>query len=346
MKRIAYLVVVIFLARGTTDDKAAKVLAANNIKAAYLTSAHLDNPKKISYILKLIEETELNAVVIDIKESAVYLKPRHIQTIRRLKERGIYTIGRIVVFQDSVLARERPDLAIKTREGKLWRSGRFSWNRFWTDPASAEVAAYNIGVAKRAIDAGLDELNFDYIRFPSDGNMHDIVYPVWDGATPKHIVMERFFVRLRQELKAYKPSIVLSVDIFGYVFLNGAEMGIGQRLEDATKYFDVLSPMPYPSHYHCQEFGVPDPNTQPFLVYDRTLSAGLAKLTKMGVSPIIRPWIQDFSIRNIYGCGPPVKYGTVEIRDEIRASQKHGCAGFMLWNPSSTFTQNALSGKK
>ncbi len=319
---------------------------SDNIKAAYLTSAHLDNPAKISYILKLIEETKLNAVVIDIKDSAVYLKPRHIQTIKRFKERGIYTIGRIVVFQDSVLARKRLDLAIKTKEGELWRSGRFLWNRFWTDPASAEVAAYNIEVAKQAIDAGLDELNFDYIRFPSDGNMHNIVYPAWDGVTPKHVVLERFFARLQRELKAYKPSIILSADIFGYVYLNGAELGIGQRLEDIVKYFDVLAPMPYPSHYRCQEFGIPDPNTQPFLVYDRTLAAGLSRFARIGTLPVTRPWIQDFSIRNIYGCGNPVKYDAFMVGEEIRALRKHGCGGFMLWNAGSTFTREALLDEK
>jgi hypothetical protein len=318
------------------------------IKAAYLTSACLSSAKKIDYLLKLINETELNAIVIDVKESAVYLNKQHLKTIKMFKDRGIYTIARIVVFQDSVLATKRPDLAIKRHNGTLWMSGRPVWKRYWTDPASNEVASYNIAIAKRAIDAGFDEVQFDYIRFPSDGPMNDIVYPFYDGQTPKHEVMEKFFARLRSELKAYNPSVILAIDMFGYVLQNGANWGIGQRLEGVAKYFDVLSPMAYPSHYRCKEFGIPDPNTAPFTVYDRTLAIGRGRLEKQGIpAPIIRPWIQDFSIRNIYGCGiPAVKYDADKIKAEFAACRKNGSTGFMLWNATSRFTREALLPKK
>ena len=259
------------------------------------------------------------------------------------KDDGIYTIGRMVVLQDTKLAQQRPDLAIKTREGGFWYSGRAAWNRYWVDPASPEVAKYNIEIAKKGIDAGLDEIQFDYIRFPSDGDMNDIVYPVWDGKTPKYEVMRNLFSRLKSELKAYKQDIVLSIDVFGHVYSQGQELSVGQRLEDIAEFFDVVSPMAYPSHYRCGEFNIPDPNYEPFKIYDLTLAAGLTKLDSIKKWPITRPWIQDFSIRNIYNCGlPAAQYDAGMVRNEISAIQKHNVNGFMLWNAASTFTEKAL----
>ena len=115
----------------------------------------------------------------------------------------------------------------------------------------------------------------------------------------------------------------------------GKEAGIGQDIFNTAKFFDVLSPMAYPSHYHCKEFGVHDPNAHPYLVYHETLSRGLNFLKERNV--VIRPWIQSFSLRNIYGCGPKIPYGSKEVNAQIRAAEDLGIRGFMLWNVANVY---------
>ena len=136
--------------------------------------------------------------------------------------------------------------------------------------------------------------------------------------------------------------MILSIDIFGEVFAYGSEPGIGQKLSDIAEFFDVISPMAYPSHYQCGEFGLKDPNTNPYMVYKRTLEPGLRYLRSIGFKGKVRPWIQDFSIANIYGCGPVVYYGPQEVKAQIKASEELGSAGFMLWNAANNYTKKAL----
>ena len=276
--------------------------------------------------------------------------------IRRFKNSGTYAIGRQVVFQDSYFARKRPDLALRIASGgDFWYSGRRDWKRYWVDMASPVVWDYNIKVAKDGLDMGFDEINFDYIRFPSDGPIERTAngwkeiparYPVWDGKTPKPDILDVFFGRLRRELKAHKAGAVLSIDMYGAAFRNGLEPGVGQKLTSIARHFDVVAPMAYPSHYQCGEFKVRDPNLYPALVYSETLKGGMQILSAAGSSAVVRPWIQDFSIPNIYGCGGSVQYGPKEVRAEIDASRALGINGFMLWNGSSNFTEGAFRPKK
>lgn len=316
----------------------------DNIRAVYLCSSHVFNEKKIVELERLIATTSANAIVIDFKDSN-YISPKKQEwmagLVQRFNKQDAYTIARIVVFQDSFFACLHPEVAVKTSSGQLWTSGRRLWGRYWLDPASSLAREYNIQVAKLAIDAGFDEIQFDYIRFPSDGNMRDICYPFFNSRTMNmEVVMRNVFYEINRSLKAYKPDIVLSVDLFGEVLVFGRVQGIGQNLLDAADYFDVLSPMAYPSHYNCGSFGVHDPNANPYKVYDRTVGEGKRRLADRQV--IIRPWIQDFSIANIYRCGPKIIYTAEMVLMQIRASQKHGAKGFMLWNAGSNFTREAF----
>lgn len=330
----------------------------DNIRAVYLSSGQLENPAKIKELLGLIEATELNAIVIDVKDSKVLLEPRELSTLRFFKERDIYVIGRLITFQDSRLAVERKDLAVRDADGNLFLDGNPKWRRYWVDPAARDAQDWNIEVAKRVIDAGVDEVNFDYIRFP---HQRSLVYPVWDRVVPKFMVLEDFFARLRRELDRHMDArgvrVALSIDVYGYVYLNWSEPGIGQRLLDAAKYFDIVAPMAYPSHYQCNEFGVKDPTLHPALVYERTIREGLELFREEDLAAVTRPWIQDFSVMNIYGCRDPerpeeyvlsrkgnlvVKYGASRVRAQIDAARKLGLHGFMLWNPESDYTRGAL----
>lgn len=317
----------------------------DNVRAVYLAGDFIRDEKKIQYLEGLIKDYNINAVVIDVKDSGVLLDERMKIVHSRFKNLGVYTIARIVTFQDSKLAKQRPDLAIKMSNGEFWYSGSRKWKRWWVDPASEGVWDYNIGIAKKAIDIGFDEIQFDYIRFPTDGPK-DKVYPIWDGRTPKDEVMKKFFARIRKELKTYKPEIKISIDVFGEVFLYSQVKEIGQSLETMHEYFDVISPMAYPSHYSCGEFKYYDPNTEPYGVYFKTLKPGIDKLKGLNSRAKVRPWVQAFSIRNIYGCGgTKTIYGGKEIRKEIKAGKDLGVFGWMLWNPSSSFEKSALDRK-
>lgn len=328
------ILVVIFL---SGQAFCTSIPSPDSVKALYLGSDTIYNKAKIAELERILETTDANGIVIDVKDSTV-ISPEYIRELAaRFHSKGAYTIARIVVFQDSVFARKHPEVAIKTSSGAFWYSGRAVWQRYWVDPASSLVQDYNIDIALRAIDAGFDEIQFDYIRFPTDGNMKDIHYQVFDVEHgDKSAVMEDFFKKIKSRLKARNPNIMISIDLFGEVFVYGKERGIGQHIGDVAKYFDVLSPMAYPSHYQCKEFGVPDPTAHPYLVYQKTLAAGLRHLT--GKNVIIRPWVQDFSINSIYGCGPAVTYTTERVLDQIRAGHDLGINGFMLWNVRSNFS--------
>lgn len=347
-----------------------------DVRAIYLGVNNIYNEKKIAYLENLLQIRDLNAIVIDYKVGKPVEADIMRNVIKRFKDSGAYIICRQVVFQDSYLAKERPDLALRVRspKGELWYSGKKSWQRYWVDMASPEVLRHNIEVAKRGLDAGCEEINFDYIRFPTDGpteivkvevkgKMQDrrvsipISYPIWDKKTTAPEILEKFYAGLRRELKAHKPDVVMSIDIYGKVYQQGFEPAVAQDLLTIVRYFDVVSPMCYPSHYGCEEFKVGknpktgknlyvDPNTIPGRVYDETLAAGNKILEVAGVTTILRPWIQDFSIANIYDCGGVVRYGQDEVVAQISASRRHGAKGIMIWNPSNDYTESAHSLKK
>lgn len=316
----------------------------DDVRAIYFSSDFIYNEKKIQYLENLIKDYNVNAIVIDVKDSGVYTDERMKILHSRFKNLGAYTIARIVTFQDSKLASKRPDLAIKMSGGEFWYSGSRKWKRWWVDPASEEVWDYNIGIAKKAIDIGFDEIQFDYIRFPTDGPK-DKVYPIWDHKTAKDEVLKKFFMKIKKELKAHNPKINISIDVFGEVFSYGEVKEIGQSLRTMHEYFDIISPMAYPSHYRCGEFKYHDPNAEPYGVYFKTLKPGIDKLRGLNSRAKVRPWVQAFSIKNIYNCGPKIIYTGQEIRKEIKAGQDLGVKGWMLWNPSSSFEKSALDNK-
>ena len=231
------------------------------IKAIYSTGWSAGNQNRLSNFIKLIKETELNAIVIDIKDFSGYVlydtkleEPRRYdavearvpkinQTLKQLHDEGIYAIARLSVFQDPRLALARADLAMMSSStGETWKDRK---KLSWIDPAAKESWEYNAAIAKEALERGFDEINFDYIRFASDGNLTDIKYPFWDGKTAKNEVLKDFFSYLRGEMREAR----LSADLFGLVTVDQHDMGIGQHLEDAIPYFDYIAPMVYPSHY-------------------------------------------------------------------------------------------------
>ncbi|PLX28359.1 sugar fermentation stimulation protein [Candidatus Parcubacteria bacterium] len=326
-----------------TDVKNSKP-EKREVKGIYLTAYSAGSTKKIDSIIDLIETTELNAVVIDIKDYSGFLlydsqvelvnelgvKQNRIgdvsELIKKLHEHDIYVIARQTVFQDPVLAERRTDLAIKSKAGGIWRDQN---GLAWVDPTNRQVWDYNVVIAREAIDLGFDEINFDYVRFPSDGNMSLVVYNT--GDKQRYEVMHDFYAFLNTEL-SNEPAYI-SLDLFGYVMERHDGMSIGQRLEDSVDEVDYISPMMYPSHYPSGHLGLSNPAAHPGVVIDNGMQKGMPYFTS-STKAEVRPWLQAFNMGAVYS-------GSL-IRAQIDMVEKYSDGGWLLWNAANRYTSAGL----
>ncbi len=318
------------------------------VRAIYMTSWVAGTTNWRSELVKLIEDTELNAVVVDVKDytgrisfevtdqtlkdigSSEKRIPDIREFINELHGKNIYAIARISVFQDAFLVKKRLDLAVKKKDGGIWRDYK---GIAWLNPASREVWDYTIKIAKEAEAVGFDELNFDYIRYPSDGNMKDIVLPLADGATNKAESMRFFFAYLQKELKPLK--IPLSADLFGLTTWNYDDLNIGQIMEYVEPYFNYICPMVYPSHYPKTFQGYANPANHPYEIIFSAMTKASERLLKATSTPSkLRPWLQDFDLG--------ADYTAEMIRKEKQAVYDAGLTSWMLWNAANKYTRGAL----
>jgi hypothetical protein len=320
-------------------------------KALYLSFYGVGSKALRGPAMKLIEETELNALVIDVKgdrgmipyRSSVPLATevggQKIITVRdaeglmaSFKEKGVYTIARIVVFKDNLLAGARPDLAVKTPTGEPWRDRE---SLAWVDPFRKEVWDYNIQIAVEAAKLGFDEIQFDYVRFP-DSHSPRFSQPSTEEARVKAIT--GFLQEARSKLAPY--NVFTAADVFGYICWNLNDTDIGQKLDPIASAVDYLSPMLYPSGF---QFGIPgfrNPVQNPYEIVYLSLKKAQER-TK--ISPLrFRPWLQAFKDYAF----DRRQFNGKELRDQISASEKFGSHGWMLWNPINQYTTAAESLKK
>jgi hypothetical protein len=318
-----------------------------HVKGIYVTG-YSAGKGDLAGLIYLVKNTELNAMVIDTKADEGWLTYPRTEVpwaeeagalgwliddpaalIARLAKEGVYPIARIVVFKDSIMPLYRPDLAIQSRHGGLWRGD----GNYWLDPYNKENWKYTVALAREAAAIGFREIQFDYIRFPSDGDVHNAVYPAYDG-TPINEVIPAFLRYARASLAEY--GVEVSVDIFGLVPVEPGGMGIGQHLESLSAEVDIICPMVYPSHYGPGNLGIPDPDAAPYDTVYRTLREGVYRLNQAGLDTVIRPWLQDFSIGHIYGAA--------EVRAQIQAAADLGLHEFLLWNAANYYHWGALRG--
>lgn len=315
-------------------------------RGIYLTGWTAGQKPELLRLLALVDRTELNAVVIDIKDcSGRTTYPTQVAAaqragaprddiadlgavVRELHRRRIYAIARLVVFQDPVLARAQPELAVQTPWGAQWREAS---GLMWVDPYSREVWDYNVAIALEAARAGFDEVQFDYVRFPSDGNTKTCVYPHEDGRARREVIAG--FLAYAGE-RLHEANVYVSADIFGLVPSAEDDLGIGQYYELTAAAVDFVSPMAYPSHYALRSFGLPDPDAAPGPTVYRTTSDALRRRDAAGAPAAVRPWLQDFSLRN--------PYGPREVRAQIDAAESLGVREWLLWNASNRYTEAAL----
>lgn len=322
-----------------------------SVKGVYMSSWVASSSRLRSNIIDMIDRTEINAVMIDIKDSTGKIsflvdneeinqygstenRIRDIkELIKELHEKDIYVMGRISVFQDPYLAVEYPKLALKrvSDSSAVWKDRK---GLSFLDPNNTDVWDYTVAIAKESYDVGFDEINFDYIRFPSDGNISDIDY----GLTPDQTradSIERFFAHLRSELHNDEIQIPMSADLFGMVTTVSDDLGIGQVLEQALPYFDYIAPMVYPSHYPKNWNGYSNPAAKPYEVIYAAMQGGLAKVTAAGYdASVFRPWIQDFDLGATYTADM--------VRDQIRALEDLGIDSWLVWDPANTYTESAF----
>lgn len=314
------------------DDILELYVSPEVVKGIYFTSSSALNPEIIDHLINTLNETELNALVINVNDK-IYSDVLSDLTpvVQQLNEAGVHTIARIATFQNEKLVAERPDLALKWPSGNIWYDGG---GHRWVDPASPEVWNEIEALSRSAIQSGFREINYDYVRFPSDGAISQAVYPAYDGSS-KSDVINNFGEEMRTRIKSDYTDVILSADIFADTILVNNDAGIGQNFIEIVDHFDVVAPMVYPSHYAPGYFGHENPAAAPYAITYGTMLIAKDKLVKAGKEDaVIRPWFQDFDLG--------AYYGPTEVRAQFKANADAGfSSGWFLWNARNVYTEAA-----
>ena len=327
------------------------------IKGLYVNAWAFGSPK-LWQLVRLADETEINAFVIDVKDdTGCLLYPSTVPTAEQiganrcvrakdararldtLAKHGIYAIARIVVAKDPLLAERKSGWSVKERgTGQLWRD---RINIAWVDAYNDSVWIYAAQLAQEAAQMGFREVQFDYVRFPDEPRerMATAIFPAHrSGQTQREAVREHVAL-LKDRLKA--SGVPVTFDIFGLTASATSDLGIGQVWEDFVSVADVVLPMVYPSHYYRGAFGYAWPNGQPYRVVRRALTEALKRSEPLPGSAEIRPFLQAFTL----GRRLP-RYTPFEIREQIRAVEDLGITSWVLWNPRSVYQRGSLRPKQ
>jgi hypothetical protein len=316
------------------------------VKGVYMSSYAAGDSGFMSSMLDLADRTEINAFVVDIKDDfgkVTYatdapmanelglVDKQRIKDIDKfiatLSEHHIVPIARLVCFEDSELARARPDLAVMHTDGSIWKNNK---GLNFTNPYNHEVWEYLVQIAEDAARRGFREIQFDYVRFPTDGPISEAVYP--GEYCSKTDAIAGFLAYARQRLE--KLGVWVSADVFGIVIMDTPDtLTIGQKCYKVAQNVDILCPMVYPSHYEPGSYGLDKPISSPYELISAAMSETTSRLA--GTGAMGRPWLQDFSI---YG----VEYGVENVKAQIKAAEEQGYTEWLLWDPSLKYTEGAL----
>ena len=312
------------------------------VRGVHVTMALASVPGKIDEYLSL-QSWGLNTIELDVKDEngevgfaspsapearridAVRSYYDPLQVVRKARARGLYLIGRVVVFEDPQLSERRPELALKNPDGSVWHNHA---GLGWTNMYDRRVWKYNVDVAAGAARAGFDEIQFDYVRFPSDGDVDAIVYP-GKRVEAKADTITNF---LKYAVKRLRPlGVRVSADVFGLSATQ--ELGIGQSPRKIARVVDAIYPMVYPSHYGPGEFQLDDPNAVP----GQTVAFSLADFARQmrGKRAKLIPWLQDFSLGR--------EYSLADVQDQVAAARRMKARGFLLWNAGGLYRSEALT---
>ncbi len=333
------------------------------VKAIYMSQCAVGTQSFRDSLTKLIETTELNSIIIDIRDYTgkisfntenPVLKPmvssacgaRDMKEfIKSLHEKNIYVIGRITTFQNPFYTKLHPEQAVQRKGGGTWKDHK---GLAFVDVGAKPYWDTVVELAKESHTIGFDELNFDYIRFPSDGPMAEAVYS-WDAGKTKQEALEGFFKYLYDHV--HPTGVVMSADLFGMTSTNYDDLNIGQVLERAMPYFDYIDPMVYPSHYPTGFNGYKNVNQHSYDIVNFSLSKAVERAVasstkissfayeRIGTSTLyakpvfpalkIRPWLQSFDY--------PVVYTPEMVAAQIKANTDAGLNSYLFWDPANKY---------
>lgn len=328
--------------------------APEAVKGIYVTGP-VAGHERMNEIIQLVEETELNAVVIDVKNDdgyitysmnselveeldakVLYIKdlPSLIQT---LHEKDIYVIARIVTFRDPHLASVKPEWSVHLKDGSVYydKSGLA-----WVNPYNRQVWDYIAEVATCAVKDGFDEIQFDYVRFSTEIKAGEVDYGQDSSTVSKTEIITQFTEYIYEKLSPF--GVRVSADVFGTIIDNAYDSGIvGQDYAQIGSRLDIICPMIYPSHYASGVYGQKYPNSAPYEMVTGALNASETKLSQLPEDerPIVRPWLQDFTAGWVK---PYQAYGATQVREQIQAVYDAGYTEWILWNSSNRYTKEAL----
>ena len=316
------------------------------VRGIYVNAQAAGSSSHLEQLLTLVDGSEeLNTFVVDVKERGEVSYPSNVPLVhevgsardyigdrpgllRTLRDHGIYPIARIVVFRDPILAEARPDLAIRTVDGMVWLDPE--GGRPWVDPYHPEVWAYNIALAREALEAGFAEIQWDYVRFPdvSDSVRATMVFSAQEGGSADAVIAD-FIATSRAELADLGAPV--TADVFGRVPTTTDGSGIGQDWNRLVRVTDVILPMVYPALYWPGNFGIRDPGAEPYRTVRAAMDSAVVRLRRTeGAIATLRPWLQAFTK------GSTV-YGSEELRAQIRAVEDAGLEEWLFWNPRSRY---------
>jgi hypothetical protein len=308
------------------------------VRGVHVTGALASLPGKLDEYMALTRHG-LNTIELDIKDEGgeiafapsgvplakktgavrSYYDPRKVA--QRMHHKGIYLIGRVVVFQDPYLARARPDLAVRRSDGSLWTT---TAGLGWVNPYDRRVWEYSVSVAAAAARAGFDEIMLDYVRFPSDGDVGAAVYP-GKTSVPRGRLIAGFTEYAKQRLAPL--GVRVSTALFGLSATR--DMRLGQVPRWISAHMDQIHPMAYPALYGGGELGIVSPSAEPGETVFRTLID--FKREVKGSRAQLVPWIQDWN------------YAPEQVMQQVRAARLQGAKGYLLWNASGIYTKSALA---
>jgi hypothetical protein len=334
------------------------------VKAVYLTGPSAGLTSRVDKIIDLAKTTELNTVVVDIKEDGSlnyvsnvdavkkygmqtkYYNPQNL--IKKFHDNGVYVIGRIVTFKDKVLAKNRADLAIKNSKGSLWLE---NGQNPWTNPYNEEVWDYNIAIAKEAVSLGFDEIQFDYVRFPT-GRKTDFNYGT--NVPAKSEAIDGFLAKAEKEIHQ-GLGVPISADVFAIIIESKSDgESIGQKIDEVGKNIYCICPMIYPSHYANSSNGImgngvgqkingvdfTKPDLEPYKVMYNALISAKTKISAVpDYKAKVRPYVQAFTAKYLKN-GYYQTYGAQQVKEQIKAIYDAGYEEWILWDPSNKYQES------
>lgn len=327
------------------------------VKGIYMTGYTVANTERFNKLIELVKTTEINAVVIDVKDDTGLMtyesslpdvdftganknvRIKDIDSIMKvLRDNNIYAIARIVTFKDRIAGDKYANLAVKNTSGGIWRDRH---GMSWLNPYNEESWDYIVDIAEEAAAKGFNEIQFDYVRFPTDGNTKIIDYGSSAAGKSKAKAIAEFLSYGRDRLS--KKGVVVSADVFGLVTTAADDMRIGQHLESIARSVDVICPMVYPSHYGKGSYGVAEPDFEPYKIVNRSMTIAQERIDAIKDvrrKAVLRPWLQDFTATYLKRYK---RYGPAEVRAQIDATYDAGAEEWLLWNAGNRFTEGALN---